>query len=504
MQDYRKYILWVEDFAGDSQIIEEQENTNPYEDEIKENFPEYLHNHIHIIEDPATLPEHMQEHHSDYGLIILDVNFSDGLDCEHYKLDKLIFELHEAGVQVPKEFNLLPNPREFIENLGYYLYVYLRNKWNIPNDRIMFNSAYEPNLGNNRFLGINQPMFITKSKEFFKHTELSKVISKRFPDSINSLAMAIIKAKDILAYWLEKNPNGENSIFSRIARKKESNKINIDSIIKRIDSALNSSSMYADDNTNISLVLTSILSALSHPFESDIDYFMLRDDEKNRYEVTAFYAMKLVRNICAHRDYEKMADDLSVADFLFLFAFGMRILFDDFENNDALLGAEQWIVNHFRNEYEEKFIMELNIDFTANVADTHIKEILTNWYINIAKEAGSISSVNELLISRELRQKYKFYHIVHMLCIKAVGFKLNVIPNLYSNPSKNHPELMSNDKSPTLHCQIELNLDFDLRDSPGEYIMRFEESPLKTIAIEYICSKLEVKTKWPGPIGVTC
>lgn len=489
--DNRKYILWVEDFDSSSDLFEgfddsEDTSKETAQAEIKKTFPAYLHNHVEHIKNPTDLPAHMAQHHDDYALIILDVNLEKGMPAEEQLRQDLETELKNSGIILDLSF-------DFEKNLGYYLYTYFRNKWNIPFDRIVFNSAYVQKDGSEqatRILGSITPPYLEKNNE---KNSLQKYLLKHFPDTID--ALSIVKAKDILAFWEEYVNNRHeskekiNSIFSKAV----ANKPNTDAYVSFIEKI---KSAFSPVSSEKQLTYWNILAALSHPFEAK--------PELTDWDFTVFQAIKQVRNICAHRDYTHDTTTLSHEEFLLLFAIGMRALFEDCGAPSPILDAEKWIIKHLKNDYTKNFAENFpNNHPSDDEITSHVKELLISWYFSLLRnmKCDSLSPVH-IVITND-RNKYSFSHILQMLCIKATGLHIEIKPQIYSSIKDTGKQ--SHQRPPILCSYIKFKSEsFDLkpRDAWRRIVQECQNQPAVELLLAYIGSQLSYQTKYPGNITI--
>ena len=104
----QKTILWVEDFANDSDLVPDgydflNEKTPDRTEQIKELFPPYLVDMVQVVEDPTKLPNYMQKYGKNYEFIILDVNFEVGISQLQEDINEMSFAAIGKRLRMTKQ-----------------------------------------------------------------------------------------------------------------------------------------------------------------------------------------------------------------------------------------------------------------------------------------------------------------------------------------------------------------------------------------------------------------
>lgn len=182
----QKTILWVEDFANDSNLVPDDydplgEITPDRTEQIREWFPPYLVDKVQVLEDPTKLPAYMKQYGKNYEFIILDINFENGLSQFPEDIAVLKQEMQSAHIDIPSITQI-----NTVKILGCYLRSYLISKWQFPSDDIVFFSAYcdqsTVDVFQNKFKWEIQPRFFDKKES----DRMWKYLNKRFsPDQDN-------------------------------------------------------------------------------------------------------------------------------------------------------------------------------------------------------------------------------------------------------------------------------------------------------------------------------
>jgi len=490
MSRERKFILWVEDFAGETDLL--SFDYDPFSDEpidrsneIKATFPYKYSSNVNIIEDPTKLPKYLAEHRNEVELIVLDINFENGISQEATARNDLIEELRKCRINI--------NPNDFEKKLGYQLFLYLLSKWSFKPDDVIIHSAYasEDTISGYRNSIIGAPImphFIDKRDS---ELTLKKYIEDRFSSDNNSGEWAIREAKGLLTYW-KKAGKWSNTAYQLITNKRygpdfyftSNNYFDVTGYFDEVEHSLHSG-----ETSNWQLLFFDVLRSATKPFEATefrgrIEFHQ----EMIPWCKDIFYLMKNVRNIQAHRDYSN--NILHPNTFLFLFSVALRTLFEPLSDLSPLLPGEETLLNKFQT-------IASNNSITSNWSETeilsHTEEVFIQWYFPLVKISRMLSPVNSIICSPEVKFKYTYENILQLLCIKSAGAQLVIQPIINSSHPRYANDPQRHNMTPSLKCTFLIDGDPRKRD-PSNWV----HPVIAKIAKAYTLLHLQEDTKHPG------
>ena len=501
MSRERKFILWIEDFAGETDLLsfdfdpfsEEQIDRS---NEIIATFPGQYTGNVQIIEDPTKLPKYLRDHRKEIELIVLDINFENGLSQETLARNELISELRSCRINV--------DPSDFEKKLGYQLFLYLLSKWSFKPDDIVIHSAYasEDTISGyrNSIIGAPiMPFFIDKRDS---ELTLKSYVENYFSADDNSGAWAIREAKDLLTYW---KSAGEwtNTAYQLITNKRyglTSGSTNNSTATKRCASDTNifdvsvffaevEHSLNSVESSNWQLLFFDILRSVTKPFEaSEYKGRIESGHEKYPWCKDIFYLMKNVRNIQAHRDYSNNL--LVPSTFLFLFTVALRTLFEPLTDLSPLLPSEEILLKKFDQEIANNPIINSWSD--AELL-SHTEEVFIQWYFPLVKSSKLLSPVNSIICSPEVKFKYTYENVLQLLSIKSSGAQLVIKPIINSSNPRFADDIQRHKMTPSLKCTFLIDGDHRKRDSSN-----WSHPVVAQIAKAYTVCHLQEETTHPG------
>ena len=425
----RKTILWLEDFANDHAPVMDIFSEAPPDRslQIKAIFPEYLVEHVQVLEDPTQLAEQMSLHGSDYELILLDVNFEDGLSQDPDKQDAFLSELRQAQIEIDS-LNT-----ETIKKLGYHMFNYLNSRWNVPVSRMAIFSAYSyadeaSGLFDRTILGSRRPNRFDKSEPEKLRNYLNTFFS---PDAVTSKA-AILQAKNLFYYWNQKEISDDSILLSSHAGNRHLEKSEISKRIAYVLDTVNTCGQEA---------FGPILHALAYPFEAQLK------QDAPYWNKTMFESLKLLRNMLSHR--KKTSYNLSPAEFLILTFMGLRAIYESTTSPEPLLQEEQWLIDRLRETIQTAGVVA---QLDQQQRKVRCEEVMLKWYFSMVHMSGFMGEGYTMLCSQKARSIYELSDIVHLMCMKALGAHIKVNPRINSEmPCGPHSGFFTT-SSPTIMC----------------------------------------------------
>lgn len=469
----QKTILWVEDFANDSDLVPDgydflNEKTPDRTEQIKELFPPYLVDMVQVVEDPTKLPNYMQKYGKNYEFIILDVNFEVGISQLQEDIDALTEEMRKARIKMPP----ITQPNT-VKKLGYYLYFYLREKWQVPTENIVFFSAYcdEDTASGfrNQFDWPIEPLFFDKKD----NSKMGEYLSKRLsPDQITDEA-AIVQAKMLFNDWAE-NGVPEDSILRKVAAKPQNKSSHTgDAIIKKIRTVLNEANYKNGQNEYYK-----ILRETTFAFETEIDFETERGWHRKVYLV-----LKWLRNSVSHRG----TTNLSASEFLLMFAVALRAIFEPTSQPvNNLKKSEEWLINVLKQITSKKRVVSRLDEKQLNV---RIEETMLQWYLRLESKVHFIGDVYCMSRTPQFRDQDNLENVVvQIFCIWAMNARFVFKPRIMSSFSENqrYPDYgPETTVSPSILCL------FQSCDNPKRDGSSLVPKTMESLARAYICSQLE-------------
>lgn len=455
----QKTILWVEDFANDSDLVPDeydptQEIIPDRTKQIQEVFPLYLVDKVQVLEDPTKLPEYMKRYGKNYEFIILDINFESGISQISEDVKALEQEIYLAQVPMPPLSQI-----GTVKDLGCYLRSYLIAKWQFLPNNIVFFSAYGDQNTVNAFQ--NRPGWEIKPHVFDKKDSkrMWKYLNKRFSPNRITDESAIVRAKNLYRFWAA---NGIPS--DSILRKAKSETISESDIIRRIGRVLDETNSGSGQDA-----YDKILHEATFAFEGEINYKVEGRWYKKVYEV-----LKCLRNTYAHRS--TMNSGLSAIEFLLMFAVALRAIFESTSQPVYDLHEEEkWLVNGLERIADQNGVVSRLSDDQINVC---IEETMLQWYLGLESGAHFVGDGYSMLCSRAFKKQYTLENVVQLFCMRAMNTMIHFDPSIPCNGS---PKAIS----PSILCSFRAN-------RKGS-----DQAPeaMKKLAKAYICSQLTSETK---------
>lgn len=232
-----KNILWIDDCdtkdAGDIEgdpLEDNDDEDNSDEDIIKDYFYD-LSNEVRLIKEYGKALTELQEKHTEYDLVIFDMNMQEGMD---EGFDKIKRRLAEKNVLVPEK-----NFEGFKEEAGIYLYLFLLN-CGYPNNRMVILTGYEKKvpqeLLEKAFINPNKYNLVEKQRGGKIDPENKDWIKQYYKDDYYRVRKMVYKACE---YWKEelREKNSEDIVFNTIyfgKDKEQDQKIERDSFLNML------------------------------------------------------------------------------------------------------------------------------------------------------------------------------------------------------------------------------------------------------------------------------
>lgn len=481
--DTRKTILWIEDFANEPVIP--PEDYDPITEfipdrtaQIRDTFPDYLVDHVQVIEDPTKIPNFMEINGNNYELVLIDINFENGISQDPEEQYQFISELQRAQVEIS---DLTPNT---VKKLGYSIFYYLLSRWNIPCSKMAFLSAYcnEDDVNGlfaRTFSGAIKPNHFDKRDV----DRFTKYLDEHFsPDSITAHS-AISQVKDLFHTWSCRGIS-DDSILYRNGNHNDSPDARNNTIlrIKQIlDSERTSRGQYAFEE---------ILRAVVYPFEA-------KSKSSERDWSKAFYELlKELRNLFSHRS--TINNQLAPIDFLVITDIGLRAVFDSTSQPTGLLESEKWLIKCLEKSIEAQGIASQLSESQINI---RIEEKMLQWYLAVAQKAGCLGEGYSMLRSQKAMYTYSLEDVLHLICIRAQDALLLVQPSIMSSNTLNNAGGINTTFSPTLKCFFQSDSNKMRKDRSG-YEGSHIPTAIRDITRAYILYHIELATSRPNSLKI--